>query len=101
MYINRKPYRVVGVTAREFFGISVTGLFMAPEIDVTLPIQVKEQIDGAPNRGNEWRSAELCWVQMMGRLKPGSGAGAAAVQLSPLMLASLPAPAARRVRSQA
>ena len=75
MYINRKPYTVVGVTAREFYGISVTGLFLAPEIDVTLPIQLKEQIDGAPDRGNEWRSADLCWVQMMGRLKPGSGAG--------------------------
>jgi hypothetical protein len=66
IYINRKPYQVAGVTAREFYGISVTGLFLAPEIDVTLPIQMKEQIDGAPHRGNEWRSADLCWVQMMG-----------------------------------
>ena len=26
IYINRKPYLVVGVTAREFFGVSVTGI---------------------------------------------------------------------------
>ena len=57
---------------------------------MTLPIQLKEQIDGAPDRGNEWRSAELCWVQMMGRLKPGSGAVSVAAQLSPLVLANLP-----------
>ena len=101
MYINRKPYTVVGVTAREFYGISVTGLFLAPEIDVTLPIQLKEQIDGAPDRGNEWRSADLCWVQMMGRLKPGSGAGSVAAQLSPLVLANLPEAAARDLRGEA
>jgi hypothetical protein len=101
IYINRKPYVVVGVTAREFFGVSVTGLFLAPEIDVTLPIQMKERIDGAPDRGNEWRSVELCWVQMMGRLKPGSGAGAAASQLGPLLLANLPETAADELRGQA
>ena len=101
MYINRKPYKVVGVTAREFYGISVTGLFLAPEIDVTLPIQMKEQIDGAPDRGNEWRSADLCWVQMMGRLKPGSGAASVAAQLSPLVLANLPEAAARDLRGEA
>ena len=101
IYINRKPYVVVGVTAREFFGVSVTGLFLAPEIDVTLPIQMKERIDGAPDRGNEWRSADLCWVQMMGRLKPGSGAGAAAAQLGPLLLANLPETAVEELRGQA
>ena len=89
------------MTAREFFGVSVTGLFLAPEIDVTLPIQMKERIDGAPDRGNEWRSADLCWVQMMGRLKPGSGAGAAAVQLGPLLLANLPETAVEELRGQA
>ena len=101
IYINRKPYVVVGVTAREFFGVSVTGLFLAPEIDVTLPIQMKERIDGAPDRGNEWRSADLCWVQMMGRLKPGSGAGAVAAQLGPLLLANLPESAVEELRGQA
>ena len=101
MYINRRPYQVVGVTAREFYGISVTGLFLAPEIDVTLPIQMKEQIDGAPDRGNEWRSADLCWVQMMGRLKPGSGAASVAAQLSPLVLANLPEAAAADLRGEA
>ncbi len=101
IYINRKPYVVVGVTAREFFGVSVTGLFLAPEIDVTLPIQMKERIDGAPDRGNEWRSADLCWVQMMGRLKPGGGAGSAAAQLGPLLLANLPEAVVEELRGQA
>jgi predicted permease len=101
IYINRKPYVVVGVTAREFFGISVTGMFRAPEIDVTLPIQVKEQIDGEPDRGNEWRSVDLCWVQMLGRLKPGSGAGAVAAQLGPLLPANLPEAAVRELRGEA
>jgi predicted permease len=101
IYINRKPYVVVGVTAREFFGVSVTGMFRASEIDVTLPIQVRERIDGEPDRGNEWRSVELCWVQMMGRLKPGSGAGAVAAQLGPLLLANLPEDVVREVRGEA
>ncbi|MGD0773556.1 MAG: ABC transporter permease [Candidatus Solibacter sp.] len=101
IYINRTPYVVVGVTAREFFGVSVTGMFLAPEIDVTLPIQLKERIDGAPDRGSEWRSVDLCWVQMMGRLKPGSGPGAVAAQLWPLVAANLPEAAARQVRGEA
>ena len=101
IYINRKPYVVVGVTAREFFGVSVTGMFLAPEIDVTLPIQVKERIDGAPDRGDEWRSVDLCWVQMMGRLKPGSGAGAVAAQVGPLLPANLPEAAVRELRGEA
>jgi predicted permease len=101
IYVNRKPYLVVGVTAREFFGVSVTGMPRALEIDVTLPIQVKERIDGAPDRGSEWRSADLCWVQMMGRLKPGSGPGAVTAQLVPLVLSNLPEAAAREVRGEA
>ena len=91
----------MGVTARDFFGVSVTGMFPAPEIDVTLPIQVKERIDGEPGRGNEWRSVDLCWVRMMGRLKPGSGAGAVAAQLGPLLLANLPEDVVRKLRGAA
>jgi predicted permease len=101
IYVNRTPYVVVGVTAREFFGVSVTGMHRAPEIDVTLPIQVKGRIDGEPGKGAEWHGAELCWVQMMGRLKAGSGPGAVAAQLGPLVLANLPEAAAREVRGQA
>ena len=101
IYVNRTPYVVVGVTAREFFGVSVTGMPRTPEIDVTLPIRVKERIDAAPGRSSEWRNADLCWVQMMGRLKPGSGPGAVAAQLAPLVLANLPEAAARELRGEA
>jgi hypothetical protein len=38
---------------------------------------------------------------MMGRLKPGSGPGAVAAQLGPLVLANLPEAAAREVRGEA
>src|ERR1035441_6968627 len=101
IYINRKPYVVVGVTAREFFGVSVTGMFRAPEIDVTLPIRVKERIDGGSIKDFDWNGADFCWVQMMGRLKPGSGPGVAATRLAPLVLANLPEAAAREVRGEA
>jgi predicted permease len=101
IYINRTPYVVVGVTAREFFGVSVTGMHRVPEVDVTLPIRVKERIDSAPGKSAEWRGEDLCWVQMMGRLKPGSGPGAVAAQLWPLVLANLPEAAAREVRGEA
>jgi predicted permease len=101
IYINRKPYMVVGVTAREFYGVSVTGLFLAPEIDVTLPIQVKEQIDGALDRGDEWRSADLCWIQVMGRLRQGVTSAGVSAQLSPLVLTNLPEAATRELHGQA
>ena len=38
---------------------------------------------------------------MMGRLKPGSGTGSVAAQLSPLVLANLPEAAARDLRGEA
>ena len=101
IYINRAPYVVVGVTAREFFGVSVTGMFRAPEIDVTLPIRVKERIDGGSIKDFDWYGADFCWVQMMGRLKPGSGPGVAATRLAPLVLANLPEAVAREVRGEA
>ena len=91
----------MGVTAREFFGVSVIGMHTAPEIDITLPIAEREQIEGGPLAGLDWFGGDLCWVQMMGRLKPGVSAAAAAAQLAPLVLANLPDAPARELRGQA
>ena len=101
IYVNRRSHVVVGVTAREFFGVSVTGMHRAPEIDITVPIAEREQIEGGQLMGLDWFGNDLCWVQMMGRLKPGSSASAVAAQLAPLVLANLPDAPARELRAEA
>src|SRR5438034_663070 len=61
--INGAPLTIVGVTPREFFGVSVGS---AP--DVTVPLAMEEAIRGGRSRLNEngyW------WAQIMARLKPG------------------------------
>ncbi len=99
VYINRSPHVIVGVTPREFFGISVLGFFLAESVDITMPISARERIDPARKGMPSWRSGELMWVQMMGRLKPGSGAAVAA-QLAPLVRGALPESAASFMRGQ-
>lgn len=101
IYVNRRPHLLVGVTAREFFGVSVTGMHRAPEIDVTLPIAEREQIEGGPLDGLDWFGGDLCWVQMMGRLKLGGTAAAVSAQLAPLVLANLPLAPAKELRREA
>ena len=99
VYINRSPHVIVGVTPRQFFGISVLGFFLAESVDITMPISARERID-PPRKGvPSWRSNDLMWVQMMGRLKPGSGPAVAA-QLTPLLLGALPETAATFMRDQ-
>jgi putative ABC transport system permease protein len=54
------PFEVIGVTPREFFGLEVGRSF-----DVALPICV------APIRYIGLERADLWWLTVMGRLKPG------------------------------
>lgn len=100
IYINRRPHILVGVTAREFFGVSVTGMHRAPEIDVTLPIALREQVEGGPVSYLNW-FGDMCWIQMMGRLKPGTTPEAVSAQMAPLVLANLPDAPARELRREA
>lgn len=99
VYINRTPHVIVGVTARDFFGVSVLGFHLAESVDVTLPISARERIDPVTKGFPSWRNPKMCWVQMMGRLKPGSGAGVGA-QLAPLVLGAMPEDTAAFLRDQ-
>jgi predicted permease len=89
VYINRTPHVIVGVTGRDFFGVSVLGFHLVESVDVTLPLSARERIDPTAKGLPSWRNPKLCWVQMMGRLKPGGGTGADA-QLAPLVLGAMP-----------
>jgi predicted permease len=89
VYINRTPHVIVGVTGRDFFGISVLGFHLVESVDVTLPLSARERIDPTVKGFPSWRNPKLCWVQMMGRLKPGGGTGVGA-QLAPLVLGAMP-----------
>ena len=59
--LNRQPFTVVGVTARDFNGVEL----WAP--DVWLPLTMQAQV--MPGR-DYLTSANLSWLEVVGRLKP-------------------------------
>jgi predicted permease len=99
VYINRTPHVIVGVTARDFFGVSVLGFHLVDSVDVTLPLSTRERIDPVVKGFPSWRDPKSCWVQMMGRLKPGSSTGTGA-QLAPLVLGAMPQQTATFLRDK-
>ena len=101
VFLNRSPHMIVGVTRRGFFGVSVLGFFRAQSVDVMLPILARQRMDPLSGEIRSWLSPQLCWVQMMGRLKPGGTPAAAASQLAPLVLGALPDRTAAFLRDQA
>jgi predicted permease len=99
LYLNGQPFIVIGITPREFFGVSAGGFWLTPEIDITLPIRWREQLEGGGQR-LDW-FGDLFWVQVMAR-RPARGADAAAKsEWSALIVAHLPEPARRKLGSEA
>jgi len=75
--LNGVPFTIVGVTPRQFFGVSAAGWVAMPAVDVSVPLMMQEQVErlspmGKPGRGKSWFAApDQWWLQIMGRLKPG------------------------------
>jgi predicted permease len=79
VYLNGKPFTIVGITSSEFFSALDVGL--APEI--TLPMALLSQV----SRGDaeHLHSATFWWLPIMGRLKPGVSAAQAQADLTAIM----------------
>lgn len=73
LYVNGQPCTVIGVTPKDFYGVSRGGFMRTPEIDVTLPIRWRERFEGSGrSRRVDWFGDDLFWVQVIGRLpRPG------------------------------
>jgi predicted permease len=91
MYVNGQPCLIVGVTPREFFGVSAGGFMTAPELDITLPIRARERLEGAGQKRVAWFGDDLFWIQIMGRLQSPSTEAAAHSELAAIITANLPA----------
>jgi predicted permease len=78
VYVNGEPCMLIGVTPKEFFGVSAGGFQLTPEVDLTLPIRWRERLQGAGRQAINWFGDDLFWIQTMGRMPtPGAGATAA------------------------
>ncbi len=89
MLINRQQCVIVGVTPREFVGVSPGGFVWAPEVDVMLPIRARDRFENAGDHLS-WFGPDLLWVQTMGRLRAGVDNAAAARELSAILFGNLP-----------
>ena len=101
LYVNGQPCAVIGITPREFFGVSAGGFMRTPEVDVTLPIRARDRMEGSEHKRMAWFGDDLFWVQVMGRLNPGSAEGAARSELAAIVAANLPETARRAMGSEA
>ena len=72
MYVNGQPCVVIGVAPKTFFGVSAGGFMRTPNVDIMLPIRLRERLEGAGHLRLEWYGNDLLWVQVMGRLTAGS-----------------------------
>jgi predicted permease len=72
MYVNGQPCLIVGVAPKGFFGVSAGGFMRTPNLDVMLPIRLRERLEGSGGRRMEWFGNDLFWVQVMGRMNAGA-----------------------------
>ncbi len=85
--IDSQLCTIVGVTPRDFVGVSMGGFWRAPRIDVTLPIVAREQFDTQRHAGQApWFGDDLYWVQAMGRLTSPAMRSAAAAELAAIVV---------------
>jgi predicted permease len=99
IYVNREPFTVVGVTPREFFGVSVGGFVATPEVDICLAIRARERLGRNLRSAVPWFADDRFWIQMMGRVKPGIDQRAVQAELSAILIGSLPEAALRDPQS--
>ena len=90
IYINRQPFVVVGVTPREFFGVSAGGFVATPEVDVTLPIRVRDRFSWGSRTPIPFFAPDRFWIQMMGRVKPASDESALRAELTAILTGNMP-----------
>jgi predicted permease len=97
IYVNGHPCVISGVTPQEFYGVSLGGFMLTPEVDVTVPLRAKKRIESSGRDRDAWFADDVFWIQVMGRLKPGSTEPAAAAELATILAANLPESARRKM----
>ncbi|MGC2829978.1 MAG: ABC transporter permease [Candidatus Acidiferrum sp.] len=75
--LNRVPFTIVGVAEKQFDSLTPGG-----QIDLWIPLAAAPRIEEFWS--NQDIDASYWWLVVVGRLKPGESAGAAAAQLSTL-----------------
>ena len=99
LFINGEPCTIVGVTPKEFFGVSPGGFMMTPQVDIMLPIRFRDRMQVVGQKRVAWFVDDLLWIQVMGRLKPGSEAVAKS-ELAAIVKATLPESARSELGSE-
>lgn len=100
LYVNGEPCTVIGVAVKEFFGVSAGGFIGASEIDITLPIFYRKRMPNLGRARVDWFGADFLWIQMMGRVNPGSSEAAVRDELAAAVVANLPETARRALGSE-
>jgi predicted permease len=74
--VNGVSFTVVGVTAREYFGVSNGGFF--PPAEITLPLRAQPLVHPhwTPETGSLFDADAVLWLRLMARLRPGVDARA-------------------------
>jgi len=69
--VNGRPFTVIGVTARGYFGVSNGGFF--PPADLSVPLAAQRLVSPrwTPETGSLFAAEEVLWLRIMARLKPG------------------------------
>jgi predicted permease len=100
IHVNGQPCIIVGVTPREFFGVSAGGYMTMPEVDITAPIRARERLQGAGHQRTAWFGDDLFWVQIMARRNSSASEAAIRSELAALIIDHLPADARRRLGNE-
>ncbi len=90
LYVNGQPCVVVGVTGKDFIGVSAGGFMRTPEVDVTLPLRAKERVDASGQPRIDWFGNDWFWLQIMARRRPGRGDAEIRNELQTLVASHLP-----------
>ena len=81
--VNGIPVTIIGVTEPAFYGASAGG--PVPPPDVTLPLAMTSEVAPRMGDGTLFTNGHAWWLNVMGRLRPGTTMEAAEVQLNGLL----------------
>lgn len=87
--VNGQQCVIVGVTSRNFVGVSPGGFNWVKQVDVVMPIRARDRMAGAGGPRLSW-FGDLFWIQTMGRVKPGVNLGAVRGELASILSVNLP-----------
>jgi predicted permease len=88
--VNTIPCVVVGVTRKGFVGVAPGGFILTPEVDVSVPIRLRERIEVSSNSRRELFGDKSFWVQMIGRRGERGSDAAIEAELASAIAENLP-----------